>query len=158
MQQMLDDLDRRLVRLLQMDARESTSSLARKLKVARSTVHERIERLKRDRVISGFSVVLANDPNEPGSRAIVFVEIEPRAQNSIVEELESYPEITTCYAVNGAFDLALIVEAPQLEDIDAILDEVAAIRGVIRTVTNVVLARKFDRRQKQGSSEPVSAN
>lgn len=151
MRRSLDELDRKLIRLLQTDARMSTSEIGRRLNVARSTVHERIERLKREDVIDGFTILLNRDPTESLNRAIVFVEIDPKLQASIVQKLEVYPEISSCYTVNGAFDLSLQVEMPQLEDLDALLDEIGEIEGVARTMTNIILAKKFDRRQAQVS-------
>ena len=63
-----------------------------------------------------------------------------------MQKLEDYPEISSCFTVNGAFDLSLIVEMPQLEDLDVLLDEIGEIQGVVRTMTNIILAKKFDRR------------
>ena len=51
-----------------------------------------------------------------------------------------------CLAISGQYDLFLTVEAPRLEDLDVILDELAAIPGIERSRSMVVLARKFDRR------------
>ena len=146
MRRVLDELDRKLIRLLQADARMSTSEIGRRLDVARSTVHERIERLKREGVIDGFTLLLNADPLETLNRAIVFVEIDPKLQTPVVQKLEDYPEVSSCFTVNGSFDLALIVEMPQLEDLDALLDEIGEIEGVVRTMTNIILAKKFDRR------------
>ena len=53
-----DALDRQLIALLQMNARMPTAEIARRLGVARSTVHERIARLERERVIAGYTAVL----------------------------------------------------------------------------------------------------
>lgn len=50
-----DALDRQLIALLQMNARMPTAEIARRLGVARSTVHERIARLERERVIAGYT-------------------------------------------------------------------------------------------------------
>ncbi|CAN5215992.1 hypothetical protein BH09PSE6_BH09PSE6_16930 [soil metagenome] len=55
-----DPLDRSLVTLLQANARESATALARKLGVARTTVVARIARLERERVIVGYTVRLAH--------------------------------------------------------------------------------------------------
>ena len=61
---MRDSLDRRIIRELQRNARESTSNIAQKLGVARSTVHERIARMEKDGTIAGYSVVLSRNPGE----------------------------------------------------------------------------------------------
>jgi DNA-binding Lrp family transcriptional regulator len=57
----LDPTDRRLLALLQADAREPVSSLARKLDLARSTVQERIARLERTHVIAGYTIRTGED-------------------------------------------------------------------------------------------------
>ncbi|HEY3048694.1 MAG TPA: AsnC family transcriptional regulator, partial [Polaromonas sp.] len=48
----LDDIDRRLLSLLQANAREPATTLARKLKLARTTVVARLARLERDGVVA----------------------------------------------------------------------------------------------------------
>ena len=56
----LDDIDRKLLALLQADARESTAKLARKLNLARTTVVARIARLEKEGVIAGYGVRLGS--------------------------------------------------------------------------------------------------
>ena len=144
-----DDLDRRLLALLQMNARESTTNLAKKLNVARSTVHERIARLQRDGVIRGYSVVLGRDPGEEHTQALVLLHVDQRKSPSVIVRLKSFPEVKLCLAISGQYDLFLTVEAPRLEDLDVILDELVAIPGIERSRSMVVLARKFDRRSAE---------
>ncbi|MEP6874071.1 MAG: AsnC family transcriptional regulator, partial [Burkholderiales bacterium] len=54
----LDVTDRALLALLRDDARAPTAVLARKLKLSRTTVQSRMERLQRQRVISGFTITV----------------------------------------------------------------------------------------------------
>ncbi len=142
----LDETDRKLLVLLRADAREPTSSLARKLGLPRSTVQERLSRLKSRGVISGFTVNLGQAPEPNQSRAILFVALEVRSLPQVVAALEGYPEVTSCFTVNGEFDLCALVETPLLEDLDVLLDEIAGLPGVVRTMTSIVLSEKFDRR------------
>ncbi|HEY8355874.1 MAG TPA: Lrp/AsnC family transcriptional regulator, partial [Ramlibacter sp.] len=58
MQASLDDIDRKLLALLQTNAREPAALLGRKLKLARTTVVARIARMERDGVIAGYGVRL----------------------------------------------------------------------------------------------------
>ena len=141
-----DDLDRRLIALLQTNARESTSNLAKRLGVARSTVHERIARMEKSGLIAGYSVVLSRKPDEDWVQALVMIAVTQRQSRKVVERLRSYPHVTVCLAVNGEFDLSLGVEAPRLEDLDVFLDEIVGIPGVERSQSFIVLAKKFDRR------------
>jgi len=63
---LLDDLDRRLIALLQADARTSAADLARQLGVARTTVLARLARLEKQAVIVGYTVRLGQDEGERG--------------------------------------------------------------------------------------------
>ena len=141
-----DEIDRRLVTLLQADARASTSALARRLGVARSTVHERIARLEKSGVITGYAAILSRNPSDENSQALVMLSVNQQKSREVVDRLNTFPEIKLALAVSGEHDLFLSVEAPRLEDLDALLDEIAVIPGVERTKSWIVLARKFDRR------------
>ncbi|MDP3611968.1 MAG: Lrp/AsnC family transcriptional regulator, partial [Rubrivivax sp.] len=66
---LLDELDRRLLALLQADARTSAADLARQLGVARTTVLARIARLEKQSVIVGYTVRLGQDEGERGVEA-----------------------------------------------------------------------------------------
>lgn len=144
-----DDIDRRLASLLQANARASTASLARQLGIARSTVHERIARLERTGAITGYAAILARNPADENSQALVMLSVNQQKSRQVVDRLDALPEIKLALAVSGEHDLFLSVEAPRLEDLDALLDEIAEIPGVERTKSWIVLARKFDRRHHE---------
>jgi DNA-binding Lrp family transcriptional regulator len=139
-----DDLDRRLIALLQSDARQSTMTLAKRLGVARSTVHERLRRLEREGVIKGYSVRLGRDPFHDYTQALALISLAQRQQRSVVERLSKMPEVRVCMTISGECDLFLIVETPRLEDLDAVIDEITSGPGVERCRSYVVLAKKFD--------------
>lgn len=141
-----DRLDRELIALLQADARRPIAGLAEALGVARSTVHDRLNRLEQDGVIRGYTVRLAEDPETRPAQAVVMLSVEQRQTRQVVQRLERYPEVVLCQAISGEFDLFLTVETPHLEDLDALLDELATVEGVVRSRSMIVLAAKFDRR------------
>ena len=144
-----DDLDRKLVALLQVNARQSTTTLAKRLDVARSTVHERITRLEKTGVITGYSAVLSKNPSESNVQALVMLSVDQRKSKQVVARLNSYPAVKVCLAINGAYDYFLSVEGKRLEDLDELLDKIAEIPGIERSTSSIVLARKFDRRYKE---------
>ena len=73
-----DDIDRKLIGLLQADARQSTMALAKRLGLARSTVHERLSRLEREGIIRGYSVVLARNPFADYTEAVALLSLSTR--------------------------------------------------------------------------------
>lgn len=141
----IDELDRRLLALLQADARRSTASLAAELSVPRTTLHERIERLRRRGIIRGFTALLARNPSWASSQAIMLVATDPRRHAEVVAEVEKLPEVKQCLAITGEFSLFLRIEAPLNEDIEAVADEILAVAGVVSCRSHLVLSAKFDR-------------
>jgi DNA-binding Lrp family transcriptional regulator len=139
----LDATDRRLIALLQDNARESVTELARKLKLGRSTVHERLAKLERSGVILGYAPILARNLGAHGSRAIVMLSLVQRMQPAVMDRLRLLPEVLTCHTVSGDFDLALMVEAPQMDDLDAVLDEIINLPGVERCRSSIIMTTNF---------------
>lgn len=140
-----DDLDRRLLALLQADARSSAADLARKLGVARTTVLARLVRLQREGVIVGFTVRLAADAGDRGVEAYVGITTSPKSGRDVTLRLAALPELRQLCSVSGEFDYLALLRAESTTRLDALLDEIGAIDGVTRTMTSVVLARRIDR-------------
>jgi DNA-binding Lrp family transcriptional regulator len=141
----LDDLDRRLIARLQANARASTAELARQLGVARTTVVARIARHEAGGAIVGYTVRLAATEGVRGVMASVNLAVSPKAARKVIERLSLLPELRQLAAVSGEFDYLAVLRAPSTQRLDALLDEIGEIDGVLRTTTSVLLAVKVDR-------------
>jgi DNA-binding Lrp family transcriptional regulator len=141
----MDDLDRRLLALLQANARESTAQLARRLGVARTTVLARLARLERGGVIAGYTVRLAVDEADRGVMAYVGLVTDPKQGPEVVRALSAMPELRQLSSVSGEIDYLALIRAETPARLDELLDRIGALPGVARTTTSVVLARRVDR-------------
>jgi DNA-binding Lrp family transcriptional regulator len=141
----LDDLDRRLLALLQADARSPTADLARRLGVARTTVLARITRLERQGVVVGYTVRLGQAEDERSVEAFVGITTSPKLGRDVTDRLGAMPELRQLFSVSGEFDYIALLRAETTARLDTLLDEIGAIDGVARTTTSVVLARRVDR-------------
>jgi DNA-binding Lrp family transcriptional regulator len=141
-----DQLDRDLIALLQANARESTANLARKLGVARTTVLARLTRLEREGVIVGYTVRLRQDESDGGVHAYVGITTEPKVGRDVVRRLAKIPELRELCSVSGEFDYIAQLRADSMPRLDALLDEIGEIDGVIKTNTSVVLAVRANRK------------
>lgn len=141
----LDDLDRRLLAALQVNARESTAQLARRLGVARTTVLARLARLERSGVIAGYTVRLAADDSDRSVQAYVGIVTDPKKARQVTARLATLPELRQLSSVSGEFDYLALLRADTTARLDALLDEIGEIDGVARTTSSVVLARRVDR-------------
>ncbi len=141
----MDELDRSMIALLAADARMSLSTLARRLKVARSTVQTRLERLETSGMIAGYTVKLGEAAKEGRLRATVLVAIEPRAQAGILIRLKGIPEVEKVYTTSGRFDLLLQIAAPNTRSLDEVLDQIGAMTGTKSSESMIHLSTRIDR-------------
>lgn len=141
----LDDIDRNLIALLQVSARESVANLARKLGVARTTVVARLARLEKNGVIAGYTVKLGQEVTDNALHAYVGITVEAKTSRDVLKRFKRMPEIELLCSVSGEFDYVAWLRAASPERLDQLLDEIGEIDGVTRTTTSIVLARKIDR-------------
>lgn len=140
-----DQLDRQLVTLLQANARASTAELARQLGVARTTVVARLARLETSGVIVGYTARLGSDAADRGVQAFVGITVSPKAGREVVKRLTALPELRQLASVSGEFDYMALLRADSTMRLDALLDEIGDIDGVLKTTSSVVLALRVDR-------------
>ena len=141
----LDTTDRELLALLQANARESVTTLSKKLAVARTTVIARMERLQTSGVITGYSVRLNQATLEKSLQAYVGLSVEPRAGRDVLKRLAKMPEIKLVCSVSGQFDYVAWIRADSPNALDKLLDEIGETEGVSKTTTSVVLAERINR-------------
>jgi Lrp/AsnC family transcriptional regulator, leucine-responsive regulatory protein len=103
----LDKLDRRILQRLQKEGRVSMTELAEFIGLSTSACAERVRRLERDKVITGYHARV--DPAKVGKSLLVFVEIKLSAKSGDVfekvrSELLLVPEVMECHLVSGGFD------------------------------------------------------
>lgn len=141
----LNELDTRLLALLEANARETTSALARKLGVARSTVQNRLERLERNGIVQGYTVRYTL-PYESGLvRAHVMLSADTQKTRAVEAALKKFSEIKALYSVSGQYDMLAVVQAETTARLDEVLDNIRAIEGIEDTNSSVILSTKFER-------------
>ncbi|WP_025311955.1 Lrp/AsnC family transcriptional regulator [Roseicyclus elongatus] len=141
----MDEIDRDILRLLAGDARMSVAVMARKMKVARSTLQARLERLENSGVIAGYTLKLGEAARAGRIRASVLLNIEPRSQAAILSRLRAVPEVERIHTTSGRVDLLLEVAAPTTTALDAVLDRIGEIDGVKSSESLIHLSTKLDR-------------
>lgn len=141
----MDDLDRTILGLLGADARMSVATLARRLKVARSTIQARLERLESSGVIAGYTVKLGEAARQTRIRATVLLTIEPRAQANVLSRLKALPAVERIHTTSGRVDLLLQVAATSTTALDEVLDQIGEMTGVRSSESLIHLSTKLDR-------------
>ena len=141
----MDDLDEHLLSKLRENARAPVAELARALGLSRTTVQSRLARLERSGVIAGYAVKLAASYQGARVHAFIMLTVEPKQAAAVTAALKRMPGVRRLQSVSGPFDMIATVEAAGVADMDALIDEIGALKGVERTNSSIVLSTKFDR-------------
>jgi Lrp/AsnC family leucine-responsive transcriptional regulator len=119
---LLDDVNVRLLAELHADPRITMSALARRLGMSAPAVTERVQRLERAGVITGYQMIVA--PSAVGLPVAAFVRIRPApAQLPKVAELAaSVPQVTECHRITGEDCFLVKLHAASVQQLEEILD------------------------------------
>ena len=136
----MDDVDRQLISLLRDDARMPVATLAKKLRVARATVQNRLSRLLQDGAIVGFTVRLRPEAEAHRIRAIMSIEIEGNYGDDVRRVLRGMPNVVALHTTNGRWDMMAELRTDTLESFDSVLNTIRQVDGIASTETSILLS------------------
>ena len=148
----MEELDRRLVELLQEDGRMSYTDLGRATGLSTSAAHQRVRRLEERGVIRGYRADI--DPARVGlplTALISVVPFDPSQPDDVPERLAGIGEIEDCHSVAGEEAYVLKVRVPSPAALEDLLARVRAAANV-STRTTVVLSTPWEGRCPPPSS------
>ena len=137
----LDATDAAILQLLQANARLPLKSIAGSVRLARSSVRERISRLEAAGVIAGYHARVAA---EDRLAALLSLTLDTTPSPKVVAALTAMPEVRRCFSLSGPVDLAVEIEAASPRLLNEARDRIALLPGVQRVVTAMILNRDKD--------------
>ena len=119
---LLDEIDRRLLEELGADGRLTMAELGRRVNLSPPAVAERVQRLERSDVITGYKAVI--DPKAIGYPLAAVVRVRPasRQLHTIPEVARDTPEVVECYRITGEDCFFLKLHLRSIDDLEEILD------------------------------------
>lgn len=135
----LDDLDKAIIKALQLDGRRPYAQIGRQLKVPEATVRQRAERLITRGVVQ---IVGVTDPLSMGFQqpALIGLKVEAGRLDSIAEQIAALEEVTYVVITAGRFDMVCEVVCEDNDHLLRVLTEqFARIEGIRSTETLVEL-------------------
>jgi Lrp/AsnC family transcriptional regulator, leucine-responsive regulatory protein len=135
--ELLDEVNQRLLAELHADPRITMSALARRVGMSAPAVTERVQRLERAGVITGYRMDVS--PAALGLPVTAFVRVRPTAGQlpKVAELAARLPQITECYRITGEDCFLLKLHAAAVEQIEEILDQFL-LYG--QTISSIVVA------------------
>lgn len=142
MQRNLDFTDRKLLKVLRENGRISNAELADQIAISQSPCSRRMKRLETMGVISGYQAKL--DYKKLGWEIMAFIHIKSIKRGNaddafFREELMKVPQVLSCYALAGAWDMLLHVVAKDLDDYYELAMELGALEYVREIESTIVI-------------------
>ena len=131
-----------LMQLLQENSRRSISELAKLLGLSRATVQQSMERLERMGVIQGYTVKINPDYQQQRVSAYVMISAISQKTPDIVKKLQRQSQLEMLCTISGQYDLMAMVTESTTEALDRVIDSIATLDGVEKTLSHIVLSRK----------------
>ncbi|MFX1318236.1 MAG: AsnC family transcriptional regulator [Promethearchaeota archaeon] len=142
----LDDMDRRILNILQRDARLSFRNIARRLKVSDATVRSRVSRLEQNNVIKGFTTLV--DPQQVGMEVIALIQLEVDAKllTKLNTDLQTVEEVKLVLETGDRANMILLTSFVSRDTLNSFLDShIRGRQGVqLVSVTLALGIRKYD--------------
>ncbi|HXV51303.1 MAG: HTH-type transcriptional regulator LysM [Nitrosopumilaceae archaeon] len=132
-----DKTDEKIIEFLRNDSRESFVDIGKKLKLSESAVRRRVKNLVDSGIIKKFTVEIGESNT---TSAIVLISVESSMDTSKVSaRLTKLEGVKTVYEITGQYDIAVIIRAPNITEINSSIDSLRKIPGVSDTNTVIIL-------------------
>ncbi len=142
----LDSIDNHIISCLIQDARSSFREVGESVGLSAPAVKRRVDRLRAEKVITGFTTRV--DPGSVGWRTEAFVSvtyggnITPTRISTILQPIA---EVVAAYTISGNADVLVHVRAADMAHFEQALERLRAADGVVRTESSIVLSTLLDR-------------
>ena len=143
----IDNLDRKIINRLTMNARTPSRDIAEECGVSRAAIHQRIQRLQEMKVITGSTYLI--DPRALGYSTCTYIGVKLEKGSlyrDAVREIEKIPEVVECHFTTGPYSMLIKVYAQDTHHLMELLnDKIQHIPGVTETETLISLEQSLNR-------------
>jgi len=132
-----NEFDQRILEILRMDSRKSFVDIGKELGLSESAIRRRIKNLIDDGLISRFTI---EENADKKTSAITLLSVGSTTDtNSVASKLQSITAVKVIYEITGQYDIAVIISANSINEINRSIDDIRRIEGVSDTDTVIIL-------------------
>jgi DNA-binding Lrp family transcriptional regulator len=133
----VDETDEKIIRILQADSRRAFVEIASEIGLSESAVRRRVKNLVDRMIIKRFTIELGTTDK---TSAITLISVASTADTSAVSnQLMNLNGVKVVYEITGQYDIAAIIAAPAIADINKCIDDIRKTEGVSDTDTVIIL-------------------
>lgn len=140
----IDSLDKKILDILQEDARITNLELANRVGISPPATLERVKRLESNGVIKKYVALVDPAKVSKGTFALVSVALmihQIPSIDSFTKQINRLEEVLECYHITGSDDFMLKIAVENIEKYEQfILQKLTKIKGVSKVTTNIVLS------------------
>jgi Lrp/AsnC family leucine-responsive transcriptional regulator len=141
---LLDDLDKKIIALLEENAKMGNKEIASEIGLSVTPTFERIKRLERNGVIKGYTAII--DKRKIGKGLKVICQVSLKAHNldlllGFEDEIVHLKEVSACYHIAGNYDYLLSIEVRDMDEYQRFLKEkLASIPNIANVQSSFVMS------------------
>ena len=133
----MDPIDLKIIKILQSDSRSAFVEIANEIGLSESAVRRRVKNLVSREIIKKFTLEVNSGDK---TSAITLISVNSTSDTSFVYgKLMGLPGVEVIYEITGQYDIAAVISAPSISEINKCIDEVRKTEGVSDTNTVIIL-------------------
>ncbi|NLY23716.1 MAG: AsnC family transcriptional regulator [Bacteroidales bacterium] len=143
----IDKLDRQILEIISQNARIPFRDVAEQCGVSRAAIHQRVQRMIENKVITGSGYHVNAKVLGYASSAYIGVKLEKGSMyKNVIPEFDKIPEVTECHFTTGPYTLLVKLYARDNEHLmDLLNNRIQEIPGVVATETMISLSQSVKR-------------
>lgn len=133
----LDEIDIKLLEILQENCKLNFTQIGHELGLAESTVRYRIERLEKRGIITNYIALI--NPRMVGLNitALMMIKINPQKIDKISSTLAAFKELRHLFRTTGQYDMISVVNARNIDHLNRLMGEIKKIEGINELIVEV---------------------
>ena len=135
----LDEIDEEIIKILQENAKTSYRVIQDKLNISIGTIHNRISKLEKNKIIEGYTLKLNNEKLGYKLTFLIRINIDGKHTQEILEEITRKPEVCSVFHTTGEQSAALICRFKEAQDVHNFIRELNEKEFITKTNSNMVL-------------------
>ena len=135
----IDDIDLRILSLLQEDCRLSFNKIAIKLGISVGTAFNRVKSLKKKAILKGYTAIVDSVKLGYSITAIIMIQSEGTHFTDIESEIAKTANVVAVYDITGDYDAVVIAKFKDRASLSVFIKNLLSVPYIKRTVTNIAL-------------------
>ena len=135
----LDEIDEEIIKILQENAKTSYRVIQDKLNISIGTIHNRISKLEKNKIIEGYTLKLNNEKLGYKLTFLIRINIDGKHTQEILDEISRKPEVCSVFHTTGEQSAALICRFKEAQDVHNFIRELNEKVFITKTNSNMVL-------------------